>query len=54
MTVKYHSMSRCALVTVELTDDQVNELRKDYESLPYHNGFTDFEDFVICVLSYND
>lgn len=54
MTVQYHSMRNNTLVTVTLTDEQVASLREDFDSLPFHNGFTDFEDFVICVLSYND
>ena len=53
MTVQYHSMRQNALVTATLEDDYVAELKEEWESLPYHNGFTNFEDFVIWVLSYN-
>lgn len=54
MTVQYHSMRNNVLVTVTLTDEQVADFRNEWESLPFHNGFADFEDFVICCLSYND
>ncbi len=53
MTVTFHSMKDCAIKTVELSEAQVAELRTDWERLPYNNGFEDFEDFVICVCSYN-
>lgn len=54
MTVQYHSMKNNMLVTLTLTDEQVADFRNEWENLPFHNGFTDFEDFVICCLSYND
>lgn len=54
MTVEYHSMRKNARVITTLTEEQEAELRADWESLPFNNGFTKFEDFVICVLSYNE
>ena len=54
MTVQYHSMRNNVLVTVTLTDEEVAHFRNYWEELPFHNGFADFEDFVICCLSYND
>ena len=54
MTVKYHSLKQNAIVTVELTDEQVAELKCDFENLPFHNGCETFEDFVLLVLAYND
>lgn len=54
MTVEYHSMRRNAKVTVTLTTEQEAQLREDWENLPFTNGFVDFEDFVICILSYNE
>jgi hypothetical protein len=54
MTVEYHSMRRNAKVTATLTTEQETQLREDWENLPFNNGFVDFVDFVICVLSYNE
>ena len=53
MEIKFHSMRDGVIKTVELTEEEVEIYRKDYEELPFHNGFADFEDFLICIFSYN-